>query len=130
MRELEGVTLGWPDVLVADSRAALVRAIGAAQRRGELGAVGIPACTDVNLWHVRVTRVRTARRRRARWPWVAGGVAVVLAAATAAGWWLASAVALALPMAAGGVALLVVGSRLTRRQAPGCTVTVTHTHRH
>lgn len=123
MRELGGVTLGWPDVLVASSRGELVRKVGAAQRRGELGAVGLLVCSDVGAWHVRVVRVRQARRQRARWPWVAAGAVVVLGAAAAAGWWLVSATvaaASALPAVVGGAGLLLILLTASSRAGVAC----------
>jgi hypothetical protein len=130
MREIAQRQQGWPDVLVAPSRAELLQAVGRAQRRGELGAVGLLRCADVGVWSVRVVRVKPAR---AISPWrrpvlIGGAVALVLVGGAALGWWLVGAVTVAAPLAAGGVALLVLGSRMGRPR--GCTTTVTVTHRH
>jgi hypothetical protein len=121
MKEIQrqALTLGWPDVLVAPSKAQLVRKVGAAQRRGELGAVGLLVCSDVGAWHVRVVRVKHARRPRRVWPYVAAGVVVVLAGAAALGWWLMVATVAAMPVILGGAVVLAL-SWLVFSRATGC----------
>lgn len=100
---------GWPDVLVAPNRGALLRAIGVAQRRGELGAVG-PLLVSPEGCYVRVVRLRMARRRHVWWPWAAGGTVIAIAGLVAAGWFLAPWLTRTLPVLAA-----VTGFRLAAR---------------
>lgn len=133
MREIEQTRhQGWPDVLVASSRAELLKAVGAAQRRGELGAVGLLHCADVGVWSVRVVRLRDPRPPAPAWrrPVLVGGaVVLVLGGAAALGWWLVgvtvAAVSFSLPGVLGAAAMAVVGLALLRG---GCTVVVKVTH--
>lgn len=109
MRAIERMPSGWPDVLVAPDRGSLLRAIGTAQRRGELGAVG-PLLVSPEGCYVRVVRLRMARRRRTWWPWVAGAIALAIAGLMAAGWFLAPWLTRTLPVLAA-----VTGFRLAAR---------------
>lgn len=127
MRAVERVTVptGWPDMLVAPDRGQLLRAIHAAQRNGELGAVGPLLSGGHGMCYVRVVRLRMPRRPRALWPWLAGGAIALVAGVVAAGWWVAPMVARAVPVAIAVPVLLALGRWATRDR--GCVVT--HTRR-
>lgn len=121
MQQLERAAVrGWPDLMVAAEKSRLLKAVGKAQRRGELGAVGPLVSGGHGIWYVRVLRIKAAPKRRPVWPWVAGGTVAVLTMAAAAGWWLASAVSILLPGSALLTVALMVGRWLT---SPGCTIT-------
>ena len=123
MRELTGnVVRGWPDMMVARDKTALLKAVARALRRRELAAVG-PLRPANGVWYVQVIRLKTTRPKRVLWPWVAGGTVATLAAAAAAGWWLASAVHILIP----GSILLTVALAVGRWLAPSPGCTITHT---
>lgn len=116
------------ETLTAATRQDLVRLVGQAMRRGELGATDIIQRTEDGRHAVRVLRVRSARAGR---PWVkpvvvTGGAVLVLAGAAALGWWLvgvtASLLAAAAPALLAGTVLLLVGARMVGG-GPSCTVT-------
>ena len=121
MRAVERIPTGWPDMLVAPNRGELLRAIHAAQRGGELGAVGPLMSGSHGMCYVRVVRLRMPRRPRALWPWLAGGAVALLAGLVAAGWWVAPMVTRAVPVAIAVPAQLALGRWLTRDR--GCVVT-------
>lgn len=128
MRAIERVAVptGWPDMLVAPDRGQLLRAIHAAQRGGELGAVGPLMSGSHGMCYVRVVRLRMPRRKsRLAWLWLACTAVAAIAGLVAAGWWVAPMVARAVPAMVAVPVLLALGRWLTRDR--GCVVT--HTRR-
>ena len=109
------------DVIRAPSRQQLLRLVGAAMRRGELGAVDVIRQTTTG-WAVQVYRLKPAGR--ARWPLYVGGVAVAILGLAAAGWFLVgpltALLTMLLPMVAGGMFLRWL---LELGTDQGCTIT-------
>jgi len=113
------------DVLRASTRDALLRQVGRAVRRGELGAVDIMVRTNGG-WAVKVYRLKPARRRHVL-AYAAGSTVLTLAGLVALGWYLVTPVmqllAAFVPVLLGGLATrLAIGWLLRDR---GCTITHT-----
>lgn len=113
------------DVLRASTRDALLRQLGRAVRRGELGAVDVMVRTNGG-WAVKVLRLKPARRRHVL-AYAAGATASTLAGLAALGWYLVTPamqlLAAFIPVLLGGLAArLVIGWLLRDR---GCTITHT-----
>lgn len=112
----------WPATVAARNLKALRQEICRAHRAGELAAAG-PVYVVRGGYAVDVLRLKD-RHAAPRWrrpALVAGGVALTLAAAAAAGWWLSMALApVALPLIVCAASLVPAGWWVTRDR--GCTI--------
>lgn len=113
------------DVLRASTRDALLRQVGRAVRRGELGAVDIMIRTNAG-WAVKVLRLKPARRQYVL-AYAASGTMLALGGLVALGWYLVTPamqlLAAFIPVLLGGLAVRLVMGWLFRGR--GCTITHT-----
>lgn len=118
--------------MVGSTEGALLRAVHAAQRRGELGGVAPLRYVEPGVWTVRVVRLRPPAPRWRRPVLVVSAIVAGLAILAGAGWLLFAAISAAvagISVAAvlTGVALLWLA--LAGMGSSGGSCTVTHTRR-
>lgn len=111
------------DVLRASTRDALLRQVGRAVRRGELGAVDIMIRTNAG-WAVKVLRLKPPPRNHVL-AYAASGTMLALGGLVALGWYLVAPamrlLAAFIPVLLGGLAVRLVMGWLFRGR--GCTIT-------
>jgi hypothetical protein len=117
------------ETMRAPTRTALVRAVGSAMRRGELGATDLMRPVAGG-YEIRVYRVRPARRPARTGLLVGLGVVVVLGGCAAIGWMLVGAVSALLSgisLAAVTVGAVLLWLAYVGIAAGGKSCTITHT---